>query len=136
VHYLRPAVGAITQLITPTHTGIDIAAPLGSILVAADDGVVTAVGWVSVGGRRVCVGHASGIETCDYHTSAALVRSATASFAVSPSRSSAHRRDDRTARALGGEGRHADHRPADALAGLAGSRSSRIAGITRVVFRS
>ena len=74
LHYLRPAVGAITQLITPTHTGIDIAAPLGSILVAADDGVVTAVGWVSVGGRRVCVGHASGIETCDYHTSAALVR--------------------------------------------------------------
>jgi murein DD-endopeptidase MepM/ murein hydrolase activator NlpD len=73
LRYLRPAVGAITQIITPTHTGIDIAAPLGSILVAADDGVVTAVGWVNVGGRRVCVGHASGIETCDYHTSAALV---------------------------------------------------------------
>jgi len=29
---------------------------------------------VNVGGRRVCVGHASGITTCDYHTSAALVR--------------------------------------------------------------
>ena len=74
LRYLRPAVGAITQVITPTHTGIDIAAPLGSLLVAADDGVVTAVGWVNVGGRRVCVGHATGIETCDYHTSAALVR--------------------------------------------------------------
>lgn len=74
LRYLRPAVGAITQVVTPAHTGIDIAAPLGSILVAADDGVVTAVGWVNVGGRRVCVGHASGIETCDYHTSAALVR--------------------------------------------------------------
>ncbi|HEV2249936.1 MAG TPA: M23 family metallopeptidase [Candidatus Limnocylindria bacterium] len=74
LRYLRPAVGAITQLITPSHTGIDIAAPLGSILVASDDGVVTAVGWVAVGGRRVCVGHPSGIETCDYHTSAALVR--------------------------------------------------------------
>jgi len=73
LRYLRPAVGAITQIITPTHTGIDIAAPLGSILVAADDGIVTAVGWVNVGGRRVCVGHATGIETCDYHTSAALV---------------------------------------------------------------
>jgi len=73
LRYVRPAVGAITQVITPTHTGIDIAAPLGSILVAADDGVVTAVEWVNVGGRRVCVGHASGIETCDYHTSAALV---------------------------------------------------------------
>ena len=73
LRYLRPAVGAITQIITPSHTGIDIAAPLGSILVASNDGVVTAVGWVNVGGRRVCVGDASGIETCDYHTSAALV---------------------------------------------------------------
>jgi murein DD-endopeptidase MepM/ murein hydrolase activator NlpD len=72
--YVRPVVGAVTQIITPTHTGIDIAAPLGALIEAADDGVVTAVGWVNVGGRRVCVGHASGIETCDYHTSAALVR--------------------------------------------------------------
>ena len=72
LRYLRPAVGAITQIITPTHTGIDIAAPLGSILVAADDGIVTAVGWVSVGGRRVCVGHATGIafaRNCSLPTS-------------------------------------------------------------------
>ena len=72
--YVRPVVGAITQIVRPGHTGIDIAAPLGSLITAADDGVVTAVGWVSVGGRRVCVGHASGVVTCDYHTSAALVR--------------------------------------------------------------
>ena len=74
VRYVRPVVGAITQIVTPRHTGIDIAAPLGSLIVAADDGVVTAVGWVAVGGRRVCVGHESGIVTCAYHTSAALVR--------------------------------------------------------------
>ena len=74
LRYVRPVVGAITQIITPRHTGIDIAAPLGSLIVAADDGVVTAVGWVAVGGRRVCVGHASGIVTCAYHTSAPLVR--------------------------------------------------------------
>ena len=74
LRYVRPVVGAITQLLTTTHTGIDIAAPLGSLIYAADDGVVTSVGWVNVGGRRVCVGHASGITTCDYHTSAALVR--------------------------------------------------------------
>jgi len=72
--YVRPVVGAITQVITPAHTGIDIAAPLGALITAADDGIVTAVGWVNVGGRRVCVGHASGVVTCDYHTSAALVR--------------------------------------------------------------
>jgi hypothetical protein len=74
VRYVRPVVGAITQIITPRHTGIDVAAPLGALIEAADDGIVTAVGWVNIGGRRVCVGHASGIETCDYHTSAALVR--------------------------------------------------------------
>jgi hypothetical protein len=74
LRYVRPVVGAITQLLTPTHPGIDIAAPLGALILAADDGVVTAVGWVNVGGRRVCVGHPSGVETCDYHTSAALVR--------------------------------------------------------------
>ena len=74
LRYARPVVGAITQIVTPRHTGIDIAAPLGSLIVAADDGVVTAVGWVAVGGRRVCVGHASGIVSCAYHASAALVR--------------------------------------------------------------
>ena len=73
LRYVRPVVGAVTQILTPRHTGIDIAAPLGSLVVAADDGVVTAVGWVAVGGRRVCVGHASGIVSCAYHTSAPLV---------------------------------------------------------------
>ena len=73
LRYVRPVVGAITQIITATHTGIDVAAPLGALIEAADDGIVTAVGWVNVGGRRVCVGHASGIVTCNYHTSAALV---------------------------------------------------------------
>ncbi|MBI3522233.1 MAG: M23 family metallopeptidase [Chloroflexi bacterium] len=70
---LRPVVGAITQVVRPTHTGIDIAAPLGTVLVASDDGVVSEVGQVTVGGRRVCVRHPSAIETCQYHTSAALV---------------------------------------------------------------
>jgi murein DD-endopeptidase MepM/ murein hydrolase activator NlpD len=74
LRFLRPVVGAISQILTPRHTGIDIAAPLGQLVVAADDGVVTAVGFVRVGGRRVCVGHASGVESCAYHTSAALVR--------------------------------------------------------------
>ena len=74
LRFVRPVVGAITQIITPTHAGIDLAAPLGALIEAADDGVVTAVGWVNVGGRRVCVGHPSGIETCDYHISASLVR--------------------------------------------------------------
>jgi murein DD-endopeptidase MepM/ murein hydrolase activator NlpD len=74
LRFVRPVVGAISQTLTPRHSGIDLAAPLGQLVVAADDGVVTAAGFVRVGGRRVCVGHASGVESCAYHTSAALVR--------------------------------------------------------------
>src|SRR5439155_1402809 len=73
--FVRPVAGAISQFLQGNHTGIDIAAPVGSIIVAADDGVVDAVGWVQVGGRRVCVQHANDIESCYYHTSAALVSS-------------------------------------------------------------
>ena len=72
--FVRPVAGEVTQWLQGNHTGIDIAAPFGSIIVAADDGVVNAVGWVQVGGRRVCVQHAAGLESCYYHTSAALVR--------------------------------------------------------------
>jgi len=71
--FVRPVAGAITQFLQGSHTGIDIAAPVGSVIVSADDGVVTDVGWVAVGGRRVCVQHADEIESCYYHTSAALV---------------------------------------------------------------
>jgi murein DD-endopeptidase MepM/ murein hydrolase activator NlpD len=71
--FVRPVAGAITQYLQGSHTGVDVAAPVGSILVAADDGVVNAVGWVPVGGRRVCVQHSDGLESCDYHTSVPLV---------------------------------------------------------------
>ena len=71
--FVRPVAGAVSQFLQGNHTGIDIAAPYGSIIVAADDGVVDAAGWVQVGGRRVCVQHAEGFESCYYHTSAALV---------------------------------------------------------------
>jgi peptidase M23-like protein len=71
--FIRPVAGAVSQFLQGRHTGIDIAAPFGSIIVAADDGVVDATGWVQVGGRRVCVQHAEGIQSCYYHTSAALV---------------------------------------------------------------
>lgn len=72
-HLLRPAVGAITQYFHPGHTGVDLAAPYGSLLTAADEGVVSAVGPVEVGGRRVCMRHPSGLQSCYYHTSAPLV---------------------------------------------------------------
>ena len=71
--FIRPASGAISQFMQGSHTGLDISAPYGTLLIAADDGVVDEVGWVAVGGRRVCVMHAGALESCYYHTSAPLV---------------------------------------------------------------
>jgi len=71
--FVRPAAGPITQFLQGSHTGVDIAAPIGSLIVAADDGVVNAIGWIAVGGNRVCVQHVGGLESCYYHTSAPLV---------------------------------------------------------------
>ena len=70
---VRPTAGEITQFLQGSHTGVDVAAPFGSIITADDDGVVTATAWVAVGGNRVCVQHARGLESCVYHTSAPLV---------------------------------------------------------------
>ena len=71
--FVRPTAAAITQYLQGSHTGIDIAAPNGTLIVADDAGVVSAVGVVQVGGRRVCVEHTGGLETCDYHTALPLV---------------------------------------------------------------
>jgi murein DD-endopeptidase MepM/ murein hydrolase activator NlpD len=65
--------GEITQFLQGSHTGVDVAAPLGSLITASDDGTVTAITWVAIGGNRVCVQHSGGLESCYYHTSAPLV---------------------------------------------------------------
>jgi murein DD-endopeptidase MepM/ murein hydrolase activator NlpD len=65
-----PVAGVITQYFWAGHTGVDLAAPYGTGIGASDDGVVSANGWVAVGGLRVCVQHAGDLETCYYHTSA------------------------------------------------------------------
>jgi murein DD-endopeptidase MepM/ murein hydrolase activator NlpD len=71
--FVRPAAGMIVQFVQGRHTGVDVAAPYGSLLFAAEDGVVDAVGQVPVGGRRVCVMHTDGLQSCAYHTSLSLV---------------------------------------------------------------
>jgi len=68
-----PTDGIVTQLFAPWHTGIDIAAPEGSPIVASDSGTVSAVGWAGPGGLSVCVRHDWGLETCAYHISAVHV---------------------------------------------------------------
>jgi murein DD-endopeptidase MepM/ murein hydrolase activator NlpD len=70
---IRPVLGPISAFMQGGHTGIDIGAGLGSPIVAADDGVVRAAGWVTNGGFRVCVTHAAGLETCYFHASGILV---------------------------------------------------------------
>lgn len=69
-----PVLGFITQRFSRAHTGIDIAAPIGTPVVASDDGTVTAAGWhEGTGGLHVCVRHDWGLETCAHHNSAVLV---------------------------------------------------------------
>ncbi len=71
--FVRPAPGDIAQFLQYSHTGVDVAAPVGSIIVAADAGTIAKVGWQGSGGHAVCVSHGGGLETCYFHTSAALV---------------------------------------------------------------
>ncbi len=73
LRFLRPVAGDVAQFLQYSHTGIDVAAPVGSIVVAADGGTVSRVGWESFGGNGVCVAHGAGLESCYYHTSSALV---------------------------------------------------------------
>ena len=70
---IRPVAGSIAQFFHPAHLGVDIAAPFGSPIVAADAGTVTKIGWHDPGGLYVCVQHGGGLETCYYHTGAFLV---------------------------------------------------------------
>lgn len=65
-----PVAGVVTQYMSSWHTGVDIAAPYGTSLVAVRSGVVTAAGWVAVGGLRICVTSGGGVEDCYYHTGA------------------------------------------------------------------
>jgi murein DD-endopeptidase MepM/ murein hydrolase activator NlpD len=57
------------------HTGIDMVAPFGSPVFAADDGVVALVGSSSSGyGNYVVIAHAGGFDTLYGHLSTALVK--------------------------------------------------------------
>lgn len=55
------------------HTGVDIGAPHGATIVAAENGQVLEVGWRGGYGRVVMISHGGNIVTLYAHTSAALV---------------------------------------------------------------
>lgn len=55
------------------HTGIDLAAPVGTPVHVTADGVVTTAGWSGGYGRLVIVDHGNGVETYYAHLSEFLV---------------------------------------------------------------
>ena len=55
---------------TRMHRGVDLAAPKGTPVLAAGDGVVEAAGWDGGYGRRILLRHADGFETLYGHLSA------------------------------------------------------------------
>jgi murein DD-endopeptidase MepM/ murein hydrolase activator NlpD len=60
--------GTITTYFSSWHLALDIAAPYGSAVIAADGGVVTFAGWRNNGGGLVvAVDHGNGIQTVYNH---------------------------------------------------------------------
>lgn len=55
------------------HTGVDIAAPQGVNVVAADNGTVIEAGWLGAYGNAVIIDHGGGISTLYGHNSSLLV---------------------------------------------------------------
>ncbi len=76
--FLVPVDGRITSLFGPRwgrlHYGLDIAAPVGTIIRAADSGIVDIAGWVRGYGRLVRINHQNGFFTYYGHCSKLLVK--------------------------------------------------------------
>jgi murein DD-endopeptidase MepM/ murein hydrolase activator NlpD len=70
VRFQWPVLGRITQGYWYGHRAIDIGAPTGSALLAADGGFVSFAGWTDVGyGYLVVIDHANGFATYYAHLS-------------------------------------------------------------------
>ena len=69
-NFIWPAYGKLTQGFSSYHPAIDIGAPSGSTVVAADEGVVAVAGWSNVGyGNYVVIRHGDGFVTLYGHLS-------------------------------------------------------------------
>ena len=68
--YRSPVLGRITQGYWYGHRAIDVGAPTGSAVVAADGGFVSFAGWTDVGyGYLIVIDHANGFATYYAHLS-------------------------------------------------------------------
>jgi murein DD-endopeptidase MepM/ murein hydrolase activator NlpD len=69
--WFEPAYGGYPHF----HTGVDLVAPFGTPVLAADDGVVALVGSSSSGyGNYVVIAHSGGLDTLYGHLATTLVR--------------------------------------------------------------
>lgn len=70
-HFGWPVSGRITQKFWTRHQAVDIGAPKGTPILAADSGYVTTAGWSTVGyGFMILVNHGNGYITRYAHLSA------------------------------------------------------------------
>lgn len=69
-----PVSGPITTQPSATHMALDIAAPLGTAVVSAYGGHVSAVGWGGDYGKRVIIDHGNGYQTLYAHFSSFTVK--------------------------------------------------------------
>lgn len=67
---LLPTMGKISRNYTPAHTGIDIAAPHFSPVIAAASGIIKAVGWDAVYGNYIIIEHNRNYSTFYGHLNA------------------------------------------------------------------
>ena len=69
-----PTSGTITQKFWANHKAIDIGAPTGTAIVAADSGYVVKIGWSEYGyGKYVIIDHSNGFQTLYSHLHTILV---------------------------------------------------------------
>jgi LysM repeat protein len=68
-NFMWPTSGYLTQSYWLGHQGIDIGAPTGTPIYAADAGYVAATGWMGGYGNYVVVNHGNGFETLYAHMS-------------------------------------------------------------------
>ncbi len=70
---ITPTIGFISNDYQPNHRGVDIAAPLGAMIIAPADGVVKQIGWDSLYGNFLILKHTEAYETFYGHLNAVAV---------------------------------------------------------------
>jgi murein DD-endopeptidase MepM/ murein hydrolase activator NlpD len=66
-------VDPVTGAFVGFHPGVDIAAPIGTPIHAAQSGTIAYAGWEEGYGNYTCIDHGGGFATCYGHQSKILV---------------------------------------------------------------